>query len=197
MPRPVELPDYARRGFRTRWMESVLGAALVLLLVIAACAGAFVLLRTIWPATGKATADGAAAPDRAATAAADTAEPAAVLAATAKPLPRPTQLVGTWESRTDDGSHSAFEFRADGSVRIGQAGDPPPPPLRGQWFLAEQRGGEMVIEVGPEYGAVGNFRFVLRPTSPDAFTLVRTLRLGIAQPSGQNLRFVRAAAPPP
>src|SRR5205823_188304 len=136
MPRPVELPDHLQRTFRTRWMESVLGAVLVLLLVIAACAGGFVLLRTVWPAPAKTAADGAVAPADPALAA----DPVPLLGTAANPLPRPDRLAGTWESRMDDGSHSAFEFRRDGAVLITQAGDPPRPAHRGEWFLAEQRG---------------------------------------------------------
>jgi hypothetical protein len=198
MPRRVEVPGHMQPGFRTRRMESVLGAALVLLFVVAVCAGGFVLWRTLWPAPDKTPA--AAAADKAAPDAAADSEPAAEpVVAAHQPLPRPDRLVGTWESRMDDGSHSSLEFRRDGTILIAQAGNPPPPVRKDKWYLAEQQGDELVIEVGSEFGAAGNYQFVLRLTSPTALTVVRTLRLSIVVPAGENLRYVRSAAgdPPP
>jgi hypothetical protein len=217
MPRPVELPDHLQRGFRTRWLESVLGALLVLLLVVAACAGGFVLLRTIWapqPLAPSAGADVPAADSSAGNSKSAAATPAAgdpssgiapngpgaAAGAAAKNLPRPEALAGTWESRVDDGSHSSFVFRSDGTVDIAQAGDPPPPPSRYNWFVIERRGADLVLDVGPDLGAMGNTRMTIQLAGPDAFTLVKSVCHGLIQGSGE-LRYVRTgpatAAPTP
>jgi hypothetical protein len=215
MPRPVDLPDHLQRNFRTRWMESVLGAVLVLLLVVAACAGAFVLFKTIWKDRPAATnsSDG---PDASDTPADDTksATPAigdpktgnhpasspTSAGVLAKALPRPESLTGAWESRVDDGSYSSFVFRSDGTVDIAQAGDPPPPPKSYHWSLVDQKGDELILDVGAELGAMGNTRMTIRVAAPDAFTLVKSICHGLVQPGG-DLRYIRTgpatAAPTP
>jgi hypothetical protein len=208
MPRPVELPDHVQRGFRTRWMESVLGAALVLLIVVAVCAGGFMLIKSIWgirsTAPTPAAEEGGPAEDPNAQppASTDPANPDAPVtehSLGAKPLPRPDNLIGTWESRVDDGSTSSFVFRPDGRLTLTQAGDPPPPPSDYTWYLAARQGEDLVLEVGPAFGTMNNARLTLRLTSPDAFTLVKHIRGGIVQ-GGVDLRYVRtshgaAAAP--
>jgi hypothetical protein len=109
-------------------------------------------------------------------------------------LPRPEDLSGTWESRVDDGSYSSFVFRSDGTLDITQAGDPPPPPLHYAWYLVDRRGDNLVLDIGTEFGALGNARMTIRFAPPDAFTLVKSIRHGIVQPGGE-LRYVRAGAP--
>jgi hypothetical protein len=199
MPRPVELPDHLQRNFRTRWMESVLGAALVLLLIVAACAGGFVLIRTVWNSAPAARETAAAekadptTPSAGPSAAPAPAGFATVLGGSAQPLARPDRMTGTWESRADDGSHSVFVFYADGSVIIAPAGEPKPPTVSANWFLVEQPGDDLMIEVGPEFGAVGNYRFNLRFTAADAFTLTRTIHHGINHPG--DLRYIRVGPP--
>jgi hypothetical protein len=196
-------------------MESVLGAVLVLLLVVAACAGAFVLFKTLWKDRPAATgsSDEPDAPD---TPAGNT-EPGAptvghpksnghataiptTAGMRAKALPRPESLTGAWESRVDDGSYSSFVFRSDGTVDIAQAGDPPPPPKSYNWSLIDQKGDELILDVGAELGAMGNTRMTIRVAAPDAFTLVKSICRGLVQPGG-DLRYIRTgpatAAPTP
>jgi hypothetical protein len=199
MPKPVELPDHLQRNFRTRWMESVLGAALVLLLVVAACAGGFVLIRTIWtkPAPVHREEEAAAAGDATSTQATPTSnytpDIASVLGGSAQPLARPDQMAGTWESRADDGSHSIFVFFPNGKIVIAPAGEPRPKPLETDWFLAEKQGDDALIEVGPAAGSVGNYMFNLRFTAEDAFTLTKTIHHGIIHPG--DLRYIRIGPP--
>jgi hypothetical protein len=195
MPRPVELPEHLQRNFRTRWMESVLGSALVLLLIVVASAGGFVLVRTVWanrPPARDTEADGS--PSAASTTASTAASKAApsnvpILAAPAKPLAESDRLPGVWESRADDGSQSGFDFQPDGQVIIVQAGNPRPPSVRTFWYPVDQRGDDVTIEIGPEFGGVGNYRYVLRFTAPDAFTMTRIIRYGAFFP--EELRYVR------
>ncbi len=210
MPRPVELPEHLNRAFRTRWLESVLGASLILLLVVAACAGGFVLLRTLWAprSTGPtALADvptGTETPDNdSKSGRASAGNPDSVGATTAaansagtaqKMLPRPESLSGTWESRVDDGSQSSFVFRPDGTVDVAQAGDPPPPIAQYNWYLVEQRGDILVLDIGPELGQMGNARLTIRFPGPDAFTLLKFIRHGLIQPGGE-LRYILSGPP--
>jgi hypothetical protein len=203
MPKPVELPDHMQRGFRTRWLESVLGAVLVLLIVVAVCAGGFVLLRAIRfsssspvsPAEGKAdAAAGDQAPTNSTAPGGDS--QTTVPAVTGfKPLPRPNALTGLWESRLDDGGSSCFVFRQDGTAVIVQNGDPPPPPSFYNWFLVDHKGDDLVIDIGPDFGQMGNTRLTVRLTSADAFTMVRHMRAGVVMPDF-NLRYVRAGPAP-
>jgi hypothetical protein len=207
MPKPVELPDHIQRGFRTRWMESVLGAILVLLLVVAACALGFVLVKYIRSRSAApsisadATGDpeptaGDQQPANSTPAVGDSksANPIPVVGVP-KSLPRPAYLAGMWESRLDDGMTSAFIFRTDGSAVIIQAGDPPPPPSFFNWFLVSHKGDEHIIDIGPEFGQIGNARITIRLTSADAFSMLRQMRAGIVQPGGE-LRYVRIGPPP-
>ena len=85
-------------------------------------------------------------------------------------------------------------FRPDGTVTIKPAGEPAPPRLEASWFLVKQGADDLEIEVGPDFGAPGNHRFALRFTGPDAFTLISTIRLGVAHKN--ELRYVRAAPAP-
>src|SRR5205823_6313410 len=148
----------------------------------------FMLFKAIW-SNQTVTTPSAGAPAIPDTPAAGDAESGAPIPAGASPseaapstnpvfspataLPRPDALVGFWESRVDDGSNSSFVFRADGTVVLKQAGDPPPPPAQYNWFLAERKGDELVLDFGPEFGAIGNTRLTLRMTSPEAFTLIK------------------------
>jgi len=191
MPKPVQLPEHLQRSFRTRWLESVLGAALVLLVVVAACAGGFVLIKSIWAppetTTTQSESDIAAVePDR---------PPAAPVYTPPKALPRPPALFGQWESRVDDGSSSAFVFQPDGKVVISQAGDPPPPPYEGNWYVSENKGQEMTLDVGPEFAAMSNTRIRLLMTGPDAFTVLSQIRHGLNMAAGE-LRYIRVGPPP-
>jgi hypothetical protein len=194
MPKPVELPDHLQRNFRTRWMESVLGAALVLLLVVAACAGGFVLIKAVWmntkPAAGREPSGLApvdTTPGDAQTTQPPQTEPTVF---PSEPLPRPDRLVGGWDSRADDGSHSQFDFMADGTVVITSVAAPR---IKAFWYVVQQQYDDLVIEVGPEFGAFGNFQLVLRFSGVDAFTAVRTVHRGITTLT--DLRYVRVGPP--
>jgi hypothetical protein len=61
------------------------------------------------------------------------------------------------------------------------------------WFLVVQQDDDLVVEVGQEFGAVGNHRFFLHFTSPDAFTMIKTVHRGVANTS--DLRYVRTGPP--
>jgi hypothetical protein len=205
MPKPVELPDHLSRGFRTSWMESVLGAVLVLLLVVAVCAGGFFVIHALWArhvetrqaqqrgSESSVVEDTKPADDGKATPAPAGDVPAPVFGPP-KALPRPEVLFGTWESRVDDGSQSSFLFRPDGTVTIEEAIDRPP--THTNWYLAERKGDDLVIELGGAFGTMNNTRMTLHMTSPDAFTLTKNIRIGIVQAGGE-LRYVRAATAPP
>jgi hypothetical protein len=201
MPKPVELPEHLQRNFRTRWMESVLGAALVLLLVVAACAGGFMLVQAIWSRNATSTPSTDVPSEPEGPAPADAPATGRTIAASAQgvgsagPLPRPDYLFGVWESRADDGSNSTFTFRPDGTALLSQAGDPPPPPAEYKYFVAENTGGLLVLELGSDFRAVGNTRLSVRFTSPDAFTMVKHVRVGIPQ-HGSDLRYIRTGPPP-
>jgi hypothetical protein len=192
MPRPVNVPEHLQRNFRTRWLESVLGAALILLLVVGACAGGFMLLRSFWPRndqTNATTAEADApetAPDQ---------PPVAPVYTLPKALPRPAALFGEWESRVDDGSTSTLMFSPDGKVVIAQAGDPPPPPFQGNWYLFEHKGDDLLLDVGAEFNGMSNTRIKLRMAGPDALTLVSQIRHGLEQAGGE-LRYIRVGPPP-
>jgi hypothetical protein len=190
-----------QRNFRTRWLESVLGVALVLLLVVAVCAGAFVGIKWF-------TSRGTTTPNLADVTNPDdpngeavrpdvtTPAPAAVTGySSPKPQPRPAGLFGSWESRADDGSSSSFVFWPDGRVQIAQAGDPPPPPLESNWYVTSRKDADMALEVGPEFGAIGNTRIFVRLTGPDAFTLNRQVRHGVVT-SAVELRYIRVGPAP-
>jgi hypothetical protein len=110
-----------------------------------------------------------------------------------KPLERSERLVGGWDSRSDDGSHSELDFHADGTVIITQAGDPRPRPVKGSWYVVEQKGDDLVVEVGPEFGAAGNFRFTFRFSGADALTLARTVHRSVVQRGA--IRYVRVGPP--
>ena len=87
-------------------------------------------------------------------------------------------------------------FRSDGSVDVVQAGDPPPPLLRYEWPFFDKQGDDLILDIGKEFGALGNSQLRIRLTAPDAFTLIKTVRLGVVQP-GPEYRYVRTGPPTP
>jgi hypothetical protein len=196
MPQPVQLPDHLQRNFRTSWMDSVLGASLVLLLLVAACAGGFVLIRTVWTnpepvhREPEPTADAQPATD---TPAAPDTPPMqkSLLGSPGQPIDREVRLIGTWESRADDGSSSLFIFFPNGKIVIAPVGERQP--LESKWYLVEQQGEDTMIEVGPECGMKGNFRFSFHVITPDAFTLSKTIHNGIVH--SDELRYIRVGPP--
>jgi hypothetical protein len=197
MPRPVAMPDHMQRALRNRWMESSLLATLVVLVFVGLLAGGFIAATYVSTGSKKTTdsaADAAELPAAAgsqSTARAKPEErPAAALLLNRHALPRPAELLGVWESRVDDGSLSGVEFHADGTVIVRQAGDPPPAPVTQNWYLAERRGDVLELEIGPGFGAMGNTRVTVRVTSPDAMTVIQTVRQGVIQ-GGTNLRYIR------
>jgi hypothetical protein len=195
MPKPVKLPEHLQRNFRTRWLESVLGAALVLLLVVALCAGGFVLVRSIWSRPDLAAPTNPESDDSEVAASSPDRPPIAQTYQPPKALTRPATLFGQWESRVDDGSSSTFVFHPDGKVLISQAGDPPPAPFESNWYVYESKGEEMILDVGPEFAAMSNTRIKLRMTGPDAFTVMSQVRHGLNMATGE-LRYIRIGAAP-
>jgi hypothetical protein len=108
--------------------------------------------------------------------------------------PLPWQLLGVWKLCADDGREGSIEFRENGTMRadISLSGDALPK-VEGTWELVREEDGMMVIEVSPDNSGLGGFRMALQLTSPDAFTLTKSMRGGISQWEVQ--RFVRVAGP--
>src|SRR5262249_57353803 len=96
-------------------------------------------------------------------------------------LPLPARLVGDWDSRSDDGTLTSFEFRADGSMTL----VPLPTPVASgpqfmKWYLLREEGDELEVELGPDFNFPKNHRITLTLTCPDAFTVTRTIHSGRA-----------------
>jgi hypothetical protein len=202
MPKPVAVKASLNSKFRSRLTEPLLGASLTALIVVAIASGAFIVHRLV--SISRASKAGSApAPPAAVEAGPGAADP--VAPARHQPSDPPgfkDWLVGVWESRADDGSHSSFDFRADGTALAAPAGDAgePGPAVSGRWAVIQWSGNEYVLDFGPDFDLPMNHRFTIRVGGPDAdaFTLVDTLHGGVGRTD--ELRFVRRrapAAPPP
>jgi hypothetical protein len=104
--------------------------------------------------------------------------------------PRPPELDGVWELRSDDGRSGRLVLHSDGTLVAASASDESP--LRdyeGHWFLAESAGDRYVLEFGQEYHGLDSYKVTVVLTCPDAFTLVQTVKGGI--PLREAHRFVR------
>ena len=77
-----------------------------------------------------------------------------------KPLPK--RLIGVWERRSDDDTHGWVEYREDSGViaRAWMAGDEVPA-TTDHWYLVNESGDELVIDIGPERGSLNNTRYCL------------------------------------
>ncbi len=118
--------------------------------------------------------------------------------APAKPLP--TRLFGVWELRTDDERSGSMEYRADGTASfLAEVGGQESAPNELRWTVLEEAGDELTVELGNGAGQPGICRLRLLFTSPDAFTVIGKIELGIEKDSAN--RFVRRSAghvePPP
>jgi len=193
LPQRLEVRVDLNERLRGRVLEPLLGASLFLLVVVALVSGGFLLYRLAGfggaapkaePPADAAEAEPGTAPDAA----------AAAPPPRARELPRPADLGGVWESRADDGSHSSYDFRADGTALVRPAGDGRPGrPILARWFVTDRRGDDYDIEFGPEFDVPNNHRFTFRVSGRDAFTLLRTTHRGVTH--ADVLRFVRRKAP--
>lgn len=110
----------------------------------------------------------------------------------AKPLPK--SLFGVWELRNDDDRRGWFEFRPDGGMTAqAWVGDDAATPTRDNWFLNKEDGENLVIEVGPQIGVIGNFKYSLTLNGADAFTVTQIAEKDVRY--RENQRFVRRTPP--
>lgn len=181
-PAAVDVPRHLQRSFRTNWMESLLGATLLLAVIAVMCATGFVIWRAFRPTTNTPTTDSQAVND---------VEIPTV--ARSKELPRPPELIGFWTSRCDDGSHSALHFREDGQVVVYSIGAVNPLPTLARWYFVGMQGRSHVLEIGSQLSAPGNYLFYLDFTCPDAFVVSKTVRFG--DTVNNDVRYVRSKLP--
>jgi hypothetical protein len=108
-----------------------------------------------------------------------------------KPLPK--RLIGVWERRSDDETHGWVEYRDDSGVmaRAWMAGDEVPA-TTDHWFLVNESGDELVIDIGPERGSLNNTRYRLLLSGTDAYTLTEIQKKGNRR--FECVRFVRQHA---
>jgi hypothetical protein len=110
------------------------------------------------------------------------------------PKPLPKRLIGTWELRGDDERRGWVEFRADHQMLArAWTADVEKTPTQSNWYLVEEVGDDLIIDIGAERGALGNIRFFLTLSGNDAYTLTSVAQRGIRQREDQ--RFVKRAAP--
>jgi hypothetical protein len=127
---------------------------------------------------------------------ADDADPSAIVPVDLNidPKPRPPQLFGAWELRSDDGRAGQLILDPDGGLIATSATDESPfPPYKGHWFFIDRVGDRFLLEFGTLWHGPDSYRVALDMTGPDAFTLVETVKGGA--PVRDQHRFIRAAAP--
>jgi hypothetical protein len=111
------------------------------------------------------------------------------------PKPRPARLAGMWELRSDDGRSGRLILSPDGRLAASStAGDSPLPDYEGQWFLYEENGDRYVLEFGREHRGFDGYKVTVLLTSPDALTLVETIKNGV--PTRERHRFIRIGPAP-
>ena len=126
------------------------------------------------------------------------AKEASILASDLAPKPLPRRLIGIWELRSDDERHGWVDFQADSTMRafawIGSAEERP---SFAHWYLREEFGDNLIIEIGEARGTIGNllFHLTIVGREPEAFTLTKVVQRSI--PSVENRRFVRRTKPVP
>jgi len=181
-PAAVDVPRHLQRSFRTNWMESLLGATLLLAVIAVVSAAGFVVWRAFRPTANTPTADSQAV-----------AEGELPTVVRAKELPRPPELMGYWTSRCDDGSHSALHIRDDGQIVVYSVGALNPMPTLARWYFVGMQGRSHVLEIGNQLSAPGNYLFYVDFTCPDAFVVSKTVRFGDA--INNDVRYVRSKLP--
>ena len=62
-------------------------------------------------------------------------------------------------------------------------------PTKAKWFLIQEEGDDLVFEIGPRRGNMGNPRFFITLSGPNAFTLTDVAESGPKR--RENLRYVR------
>lgn len=111
------------------------------------------------------------------------------------PKPLPKRLIGVWELRSDDERRGWIEFRSDNTLSMkAWRGVTVQSPLNANWFLIQEEGDDLVFEIGPRRGTMGNPRYFITLNGPDAFTLTDVAEMG--HKSSENSRFVRWTPPP-
>jgi hypothetical protein len=100
-------------------------------------------------------------------------------------------LVGFWESRSDDGSMSTLELRADESASVLPATDNPSetPMLEGRWALIAQEGNTAKIDIIYTATGLEVHRMTIELQLPDAMTVVTSAFRGRVDRTDQ--RYVR------
>jgi hypothetical protein len=124
------------------------------------------------------------------------------VAAPAKPLPKESaieRLSGVWELRADDGRVGRLILSPDGRLAASStAGDRPLPDYEGHWYLLEEAGNRFVLEFGRERGGIDSYRVTWLFNCRDAFTLVETIKGGVAiRDQHRFIRVARTVAKPP
>jgi hypothetical protein len=111
------------------------------------------------------------------------------------PKPLPAQLTGVWELRSDDGLSGSLVLGQDGALGASSSADATKiPDFQGHWNLDSVDGNRYVLEFGPETRGLDSYKVTVELTSPDAFTLVETIRSGV--PIREQRRFVRIGPVP-
>lgn len=112
------------------------------------------------------------------------------------PKPLPKRMIGVWELRSDDERRGWIEFRSDNGLSMtAWQGDLPRTPLKALWFLIQEEGNDLVFEIGPRNGNMGNPRYWITFTGPDAFTLTSVKDGSSPVPRPENMRYVRWTTP--
>ena len=99
------------------------------------------------------------------------------------------KLAGVWELRSDDGLSGSLVLGQDGARSSSSADASKIPDFQGRWNLDSVDGNRYVLEFGPETRGLDSYKVTIELTSPDAFTLVETIRSGV--PIREQRRFVR------
>jgi hypothetical protein len=111
-------------------------------------------------------------------------------------LPRvlPKKLIGTWERRSDDETRGWVEYRDNNSLFARTwVGDEEVPSTKDSWFLVDEIGDDVIIDIGPERGSLKNARYYLTLTGNEAYTLTEIRKSGTRRL--ESIRFIRKAAP--
>jgi hypothetical protein len=111
------------------------------------------------------------------------------------PKPLPARLLGVWELRSDDGRSGRLVLGPNGHLAASStAGESPLPDYEGNWYLFEEKGDRFVLEFAREHRGFDGYKVTVLLTTPDAFTLVETLKGGV--PTHEKHRFVRTGPAP-
>src|SRR4051812_7593174 len=108
--------------------------------------------------------------------------------------PKPPRVVGVWELKADDSRTGTLTLRPRGTLTASSStGDLSLPDYNGNWYLLDEDGDKFVLEFARERGGLDGYKVTLVLTSPEAFTLVETVKSGQTIRDAQ--RFVRVTEP--